>query len=102
VFNVPNLSLSLAGFQLITIGRFWVITEGRPHGRGFGLSVQVVTDPIAANLRVSSGSYGWDGAFGTHFWIDPKEDMVSILMMQTPNMEILRDFDNAIMQAIIE
>ena len=27
MFNVPNLSLSLAGFQLITIGRFWVITE---------------------------------------------------------------------------
>jgi len=46
---------------------------GRPRGRGFGLSVQIVSDPVAANFRVSEGSYGWDGAFGTHFWVDPKD-----------------------------
>ena len=45
---------------------------GRPAGRAFGLSVQVVSNAVAANYRVSDGSYGWDGAFGTHFWVDPK------------------------------
>jgi CubicO group peptidase (beta-lactamase class C family) len=77
---------------------------GRPKGRGFGLSVQVVSDAIAAGYRVSSGSYGWDGAFGTHFWIDPKEKIVGILMVQTnnPNRELDRDFENAVMQAVIE
>jgi CubicO group peptidase (beta-lactamase class C family) len=77
---------------------------GRPKGRGFGLSVQVVSDPIAAGYRVSDGSYGWDGAFGTHFWVDPKEKIVGILMLQTnnPNRELDRDFENAVMQALVE
>src|SRR5215469_14074059 len=56
---------------------------GRPPGRSFGLSVQVVNNAVASNFRVSDGSYGWDGAFGTHFWIDPKEKVVGILMVQT-------------------
>lgn len=77
---------------------------GRPKGRGFGLSVQVVSDAVAANYRVSDGSFGWDGAFGTHFWVDPKEKVVGILLIQTnnPNRELDRDFENAVMQAMIE
>lgn len=78
--------------------------QGRPKGRGFGLSVQVISDAIAANTRISNGSFGWDGAFGTHFWVDPKEKVVGILMIQTnnPNRELNGDFENAVMQAIIE
>ena len=77
---------------------------GRPKGRGFGLSVQVVNDAIAAGYRVSDGSFGWDGAFGTHFWVDPKEKVVGVLMIQTnnSNRELDRDFENAVMQAIVE
>jgi CubicO group peptidase (beta-lactamase class C family) len=77
---------------------------GRPKGRGFGLSVQVVNDAIAAGYRVSDGSYGWDGAYGTHFWVDPKEKVVGVLMIQTnnPNRELDRDFENAVMQAIVQ
>jgi CubicO group peptidase (beta-lactamase class C family) len=75
---------------------------GRAPGRSFGLSVQVVNNAVAANYRVSDGSYGWDGAFGTHFWVDPKEKVVGILMVQTSNQELMRDFENAIMQAIVE
>lgn len=78
--------------------------SGRPPGRGFGLSVQVVSDPIAAGYRVSTGSFGWDGAYGTHFWLDPKEKIVGILMIQTdnPNRQLDRDFENAVMQSIVE
>jgi CubicO group peptidase (beta-lactamase class C family) len=75
---------------------------GRPPGRSFGLSVQVINNAVAANFRVSDGSYGWDGAFGTHFWVDPKEKLVGILMVQTSNQEIMRDFENAVMQAIVD
>lgn len=77
---------------------------GRAPGRGFGLSVQVVSDPIAAGNRVSTGSFGWDGAYGTHFWVDPKEKIVGILMIQTdnPNRQLDRDFENAVMQSIVE
>jgi CubicO group peptidase (beta-lactamase class C family) len=78
---------------------------GRSPGRGYGLSVQVTTDQIAAGTRISNGSYGWDGLFGTHFWIDPKQKMVGILMIQTdnPNIRDLNgDFENAVMQAVVE
>ena len=77
---------------------------GRAPGRGYGLSVQVVTDPIAAGYRVSPGTFGWDGAHGTHFWVDPKEKIVGIMLIQTsnPNRQLDRDFESAIMQAVIE
>ena len=77
---------------------------GRSRGRGFGLSVQVVSDAVAAGYRVSTGSFGWDGAFGTHFWVDPKEKVVGVLMVQTtnPNRQLDRDFENAVMQSIVE
>ena len=77
---------------------------GRSPGKAFGLSVQVITDPIAAGQRVSTGSFGWDGAYGTHFWIDPKEKIVGIMMIQTDNSDrqLDRDFESAVMQSIVE
>ncbi|MGA8579589.1 MAG: serine hydrolase domain-containing protein [Bryobacteraceae bacterium] len=76
---------------------------GRPaHGMGFGLIVQVVEDNVAAGLRVANGSFGWDGAFGTQVWVEPKEKMVTVIMIQTQIPLVQRDFENAVMQAIIE
>ena len=77
---------------------------GRAKGRGFGLSVQVITDRAAANTPISNGSFGWDGAFGTHFWVDPKEKIVGIYMIQAagPNRTMNPDFENAVMQALME
>lgn len=77
---------------------------GRGPGRGYGLSVEVVSDPVAAGRRVSKGSFGWDGAYGTHFWVDPKEKLIGIMMIQTdnPDRQVDRDFENAVMQAIVE
>jgi len=76
---------------------------GRPaHGMGYGLLVGIVEDGVAAGLRVSNGSFGWDGAYGTQTWIDPKEKMVTIVMINTQVVQVQRDFENAVMQAIIE
>jgi len=75
---------------------------GRQRGEGFGLSVRVISDRVARASAVSTGSYGWDGAFGTHLWIDPKEQIVGILMIQTANQEVGRDFEQAVMQAVVE
>ncbi len=75
---------------------------GRPVGMGFGFAVEVVADAIKADSRRSNGSFGWDGAFGTHFWVDPKEKIVAVLMIQTANRALHRDFENAVMQAIVE
>ena len=74
---------------------------GRPQGEGYGLSVRVVNDPVARNSFLSKGSYGWSGLFGTHFWIDPQEKLVGILMAQTSAPGITSDFENAVMQAVV-
>lgn len=44
----------------------------------WGLSMRVITDPSYARLPV--GAYGWSGAFGTHFWVDPENRVVGIYM----------------------
>jgi CubicO group peptidase (beta-lactamase class C family) len=74
----------------------------RLQGMGFGLTVEVVLDSVAAGRRQSNGSFGWDGAFGTHFWVDRKEQLVGLLMVQEPVPALTRDFENAVMQAIVE
>jgi CubicO group peptidase (beta-lactamase class C family) len=74
---------------------------GRPKGESYGLSVRVVNDPVARNSFLSEGSFGWSGAYGTHFWVDRKEKLVAVVMTQTSNQEFLRDFENMVMQAVV-
>lgn len=76
-------------------------TGGRP-GLGFGLTVRTVDDAVLAQDAQSTGSFGWSGAFGTTFWVDPKENLTAILMVQTPGGPLRGDFANAVMQAIVD
>jgi CubicO group peptidase (beta-lactamase class C family) len=74
-----------------------------PRGMGFGLSMQVVMDPVAADLRVSKGAYGWAGGTGVSFWVEPAEQLVSIYFVQGGTGGQLRgDVENAIRQSIID
>jgi CubicO group peptidase (beta-lactamase class C family) len=75
---------------------------GRPAGEGFGLGVRVVTDAAARGTWLSEGSFGWSGVYGTHFWVDPKENLVGILLAQTANRTFSSDFENAVMQALLD
>jgi CubicO group peptidase (beta-lactamase class C family) len=75
----------------------------RGVGLGFGLTVDVVVDGVAARGdHRSTGSFGWGGAFGTRWWVDPREDLTAILMVQTPGGPLPVDFQNAVMQAIVD
>jgi Tol biopolymer transport system component len=76
---------------------------GPEPGIGQGLLIGTVEDPIAAGLSVSAGSFGLGGTFGTQVWIDPKEKLVMILMIQSApaNNPLRRDFENAVMQSIV-
>ena len=56
---------------------------------------------MARNSFLSEGSFGWSGAFGTHFWVDRKEKLIGIAMTQTSNQDFLRDFENMVMQAVV-
>jgi CubicO group peptidase (beta-lactamase class C family) len=51
-------------------------------GEGFGLGFAVTIDVAESKLLGSEGTYYWAGAFNTHFFIDPKEKLISIFMTQ--------------------
>ena len=55
---------------------------GRAWGVGFGLTGSVVTNAAISGLPVSNGTFSWGGAATTHFWVDPKEDLVGIVHTQ--------------------
>jgi len=54
-------------------------------GYGFGLGFNVRITPGEASSLGSVGDYGWGGLYGTTFFVDPKERLIGILMMQRPN-----------------
>lgn len=51
---------------------------------GFGLGFAVRTS-VPARTSWPTGEYRWDGVAGTFFFIDPKDDMFAICMMQSPS-----------------
>jgi CubicO group peptidase (beta-lactamase class C family) len=53
-------------------------------GEGFGLGFLVRKDEGRNPLPGSIGDFSWSGAHGTYFWVDPKENLVAILMVQNP------------------
>jgi CubicO group peptidase (beta-lactamase class C family) len=53
-------------------------------GFGFGLGFAVRTAAGEAPMAGSVGEFNWSGAAGTTFWIDPKEDMFVVFMIQVP------------------
>jgi len=84
------------------VGDLYTGTGGRVNGLGFGLGVDVVLDNAASGRRVSNGTFAWGGAFGMYFWVDRKEAIVGVLMVQEPVNSLRTDFQNAVMQAIID
>jgi CubicO group peptidase (beta-lactamase class C family) len=77
---------------LITGGYGIGIQQIRP-GYEFGVNGAVVTDPAKAKVALGKGSYSWDGAAGTWFWVDPANKVVFVGMIQRlmgpggPNMQ---------------
>ncbi len=69
----------------------------------FGLSVRVV---LRGYPFLTEGSYGWSGAYGTHFFIDPKNEITAIYMKNTYRYDSLgagktgRDFEKAVTNAL--
>jgi len=67
-----------------------------PNGLGFGLGFEV-TERYGANGMDSVGSFGWAGAYGTTYRIDPKTKMVLVMMIQMlPNATGIAERFNAL------
>jgi CubicO group peptidase (beta-lactamase class C family) len=64
------------------IGRDHYYFPGATSGFGLGFAVRT---QVPANTSWPLGEYRWDGAGGAFFFIDPKDDMFAICMMQAPS-----------------
>jgi CubicO group peptidase (beta-lactamase class C family) len=75
------------------------------EGYGFGLGFAVRQGAGLAQLPGSAGDYNWGGAFGTLFWIDPKEQLAVVYMSAAPGEVRIRHRNlvrNLVMQAIAD
>jgi len=73
-----------------------------PPGHGFGLGFAVRLQTGIAPVAGSTGLYFWGGMAGTTFFIDPKEDLYAVMMVQAPGQrdEVRALFRNLVYAAI--
>jgi CubicO group peptidase (beta-lactamase class C family) len=67
--------------ELMT-GEFAVGLQRMRPGFGFGYDVAVFENPEVAGASVGKGTFLWDGAAATWFWVDPTHDIVYVGMVQ--------------------
>jgi CubicO group peptidase (beta-lactamase class C family) len=72
------------------------------RGYGFGLGVRVRKSTGGSGWLGSVGDYGWAGANGTYFWIDPKEQLIGLVMMAARVGRLRTEFPNLVYQAIVD
>ena len=72
-------------------------------GLGFGLGFET-TDRYGANGLATEGSFGWGGAYGSTYLVDPTEGLVLVFMMQqTPNVsDVAARYRTLVYQALTE
>jgi len=73
-----------------------------PAGHGFGLGFAVRLQAGISPIAGSAGLYFWGGMAGTTFFIDPKEELYAVLMVQAPGQrdEVRALFRNLVYAAI--
>jgi CubicO group peptidase (beta-lactamase class C family) len=57
------------------------------YGQGYGLGVGVRNESGRSPVPGTIGDFYWGGAYGTYFWIDPQEQLITILMLQETDMK---------------
>ncbi len=71
----------------------------------FGLGVRVCGDPCGDAQPLPKGSFGWSGAFGTHFWVDPENGLACVYLINLANgggsdEEASKEFECDVMGAL--
>jgi CubicO group peptidase (beta-lactamase class C family) len=68
----------------IVPGPYYLPGAGFAFGLGFAVRKDAGVSPYAGSV----GELNWGGAGGTYFWLDPKEDMFVVFMMQSPKQRV--------------
>ena len=74
-------------------------------GSGFGLGFAITKNLAYSGNTGSLGAYGWGGAAGTYFSIDPEEDLILLLMIQLMpynHLQAREKFHTMVYQSIID
>lgn len=73
--------LSRQSVDVMTMLHTGDLKAGFTPGLGWGLGWGVVREPLGTLELRSLGTFGHGGAFGTEGWVDPKRDLIQVLMM---------------------
>ena len=87
-----------------TVGMAGTTIANTGPGYGFGLGVAVRTERGLSAINGNIGDFSWNGAYGTTFWADPKENMVVVVMAATPG-EVRKEYRekiNALIYSALE
>ena len=82
--------LSSRTVQLMTENHLAKEVPFRP-GQGFGLGFEVTLDQGLTGTPGSVGEFGWGGAYGSTYWVDPAEEMVVVYFTQLRPGSIVKD-----------
>ncbi len=82
----------------------FVFEEIMPSSERWGLGVRVIVREDYENLPL--GAFGWSGAYGTHFWIDPANNIAAVYMKNSlfdggAGNESARNFEKAVNDSLI-
>ena len=84
----------------------WIGSHGLQFGYGFGIVAEATKrtgSGAVAKEPATPGTYSWGGIYGTYFFVDPKEKLIGVLMMQVhPNdhVTLRQDFQRLVYEAI--
>lgn len=71
----------------------------------WGLGVRIVVSEYYKDLPI--GSYGWSGAYGSHFWVDPTNNITAIYLKNSlydggSGAKTARRFEQVVNQSLIQ
>ena len=80
---IGRKTLELMHCNHLTSAQLPIRLAGVPMpGWGFGLGSRVAMDVGQLGVSASLGEFGWSGAAKTYYWVDPREELVAVLMTQ--------------------